>query len=184
MERLVITVAAIVIAAALTSSPASAEPKNGVGVFAATGTTTYTETEGGEEYVRSAIGTGIDYQFALGKSLSISPYLEKSGGSNPPESFPDAATIEVSSIGVQARYWLGGLFLGIHAGQYVLATSSASFSVDISAAAAGQGFIMGFEAEQGWFIAVRSDTADGLILADNPTVDVNSNRLLFGYRWK
>lgn len=175
---------AILILVPALSGRALADAQDGFGLFLGAGKITYTDSDTGEDFAQSAVGGGLDYQFALGGSFSVSAFLAEFGGEASFSTLPDISYIKFDTLGLQARLWMGSLFIGIHAGQYIAVTTEEDFTATISDGVGGQGFVIGVESDGGWFLAARTDSVRGLEFEDGIDLDVESRLLLIGFRWK
>ena len=166
-----------------------AAPENGFGLYggfashSSDGVITAGAPTGTEfEFSSSGLSIGIDYQFALGDSFSISPFLVSSS-----ESFTDETGIFVENdggshgiIGVQFRLWFEDVFVGAHVGNY---SEVIRFSTsDVTSDGPGFGVIAGWEGERGLFFSAQYDQAS--LEASDADIDLTGIRLHIGYRWK
>ena len=136
------------------------------------------------EFTSSGISFGIDYQFAIGDSFSISPFLMTSSEQFEEKTnvFTEAEDGSHSILGVQFRYWLDLLFVGVHIGQY---TEVINFSTgDAGFVGTGGGVVVGWENDDGLFFSGQYDSATLKDDDDVAETDLTGFRLHIGFRWK
>lgn len=147
-------------------------------------------------YSSSGVSIGMDYQFALSDSFSISPIFMisaseslnstlKAGtifsGAQPPNSAGHGI------LGLQLRYWMGDFFVGGHVGSYAEFLSNINANTntqtDTVGEGMGRGLVVGWEPSKSkWFLMGQVDTANiGYVGAD---VKLIGTRVSIGYRWK
>lgn len=160
-----------------------AEAKSGFGLFVESAQLASQDASTGEEYAKATLGGGIDYQLALADVITLGIVLSRAGGKASFPTLPDVTIHDVSSLELEARLWLGSLFVGYHGGVFTLATAEGFSSPSLSNGAAGGGFSLGFEGESGWFLAAHSVSVSGVQVPDGPLVDISGYRIRFGYRW-
>lgn len=166
------------------------QPGNGFGLFAGISShSMHPEPQVGTapDYSSSGVSLGIDYQFGLGESFSLNPFLMSAG-----ERVSGGITDSTSGhgiLGIEARYWLNNeYFLGAHIGSYSEVLQSNSSNVSTSASGGGFGVTAGWENNSrdstfgGMFVALQLDKAK--IRYDNADVGLSGLRLHIGYRWK
>lgn len=166
---------------ALLSGAAIAEPKNGFGLNA--GAVNHKRDCGGcTVSTTSGMSIGVDYQFALSSSLSISPFLMSSSETN--KNVP-GDTVGHGILGGQLRYWIGDLFLGGHLGNYSEVIRSGGVTV-ASGAGGGAGLVAGWEDKTGGlYVMGQVDSATVKFTSGfSGSIPINAFRLSLGYRWK
>lgn len=179
------TIVAATILLALALAPeARADAKNGFGLFFESAQLASQDASTGEEYAKATLGGGFDYQWALGEAFSLGITLSESSGKASFPTLPEVTAHKVSSLELEARFWLDSFFLGYHAGTFVLATAEGFSSPSVSNGATGGGFSLGIEGDSGWFLAAQSVSAPGVQVPDGPLVDISGYRLRLGYRWR
>lgn len=167
----------------LLTGTAVAEPKNGFGLNA--GLVNHSRDCGSTCIIPSTSGLsiGLDYQFALSDSWSISPFLMTSGETTN----VSGITANHGILGAQLRYWAGDMFFGGHLGSYseVFTVSAGSLYVSSSASGGGAGLVAGWENPNGG-LYVMGQLDSATIDYPNNSVDakLSAFRLSAGYRWK
>lgn len=134
------------------------------------------------EFTSSGLSIGIDYQFAIGDSFSISPFLVSSS-----ESFSEKSNVFVENdggghaiLGAQFRLWVEDIFIGAHVGRY---SEVIRFPAgDATANGPGAGIIAGWEGEKNLFFSIQYDQAS--MTGADVDIDLTGIRLHAGYRWK
>ena len=108
---------------------------NGFGLFAGLSSHSMNpqpQVGSAQDYSSSGVSLGIDYQFALGESFSLNPFLMSAG-----ERVSGGITDTTSGhgiLGIEGRYWLNNeYFLGAHVGSYSEVLQSNSSNVSTSA---------------------------------------------------
>lgn len=166
------------------------QPANGFGLFAGVSSHAMTpkpQIGTSADYSSSGLSLGIDYQFGLGESFSLNPFL-MSAGERVSGGITDS-TAGHGILGVEGRYWMNSeYFLGAHVGSYSEVLQSNSSNVSTSASGGGFGLTAGWEnsardsAFGGIFVTLQVDKAK--IRYDNADVELSGMRLQVGYRWK
>ncbi len=178
---ILITVALIVAAFA---PEVGAEPKSGYGLFVESAQLVSQDSNTGEEYAKATLGGGFSYQLALGDAFSLGIVLSRAGGKASFPTLPDVSVHDVSSLELEARFWLDSVFVGLHGGVFSLATAEGFSSPSPSNGAMGGGFSLGYEDDSGWFLVAQSVSVSGVQVSDGPLVDISGYRLRLGYRWR
>lgn len=156
-----IVVIGLLLALLNSSQSAWAEAKNGLGIYIGGAFHTMSGTVdliGNVEASSSGFSLGIDYQFALVDTASLGLFVLSSS-----EFYNSTLDVEwtYSShviYGIQYRFWISEIFLGVHVGKY---TEVLSDNLDNSIAGSGNGagITVGWEGEKGFFLAIQADTA-------------------------
>lgn len=167
---------------ALFTGVAVAEPKNGFGLNA--GLASHNMKSTGSSYTSSGLSLGVDYQFALSDSLSISPFLMGSAESTNIPIF--TTTANHGMLGIQLRYWAGDMFFGGHLGNYseTLNATVGSTTVSTSANGSGAGLVAGWEKPNGGLYVMGQLDSATVKNSNNNDVKLSGFRLSVGYRWK
>ena len=133
-------------------------------------------------YSSSGLSLGLDYQFAISDNFSINPFLMTSGESTSMSGINAGHGI----LGVQLRYWAGGMFFGGHLGGYseVLSASSGSFSVSSSGSGGGAGLVAGWEKPDGGLYVMGQLDSATIEYSGFADTKLSAFRLSLGYRWK
>ena len=168
------------------ASSAGAEVRRGFGLYGGFASYTLKDTPGGE-LKSSGLSFGIDYQIALASAFSLNPLLQSSvesvraSGSSVTCS---SCTVNHGIVALQARFWFGGGFIGVHGGRYneVRSVTFGPVTASASGAGAGGGVAIGYEAEGGFFMLLQGDSAT--INFDTFSSKLTGGRLNLGYRWK
>ena len=168
----------------LIPAPAGAEAKHGFSLFLQGGHLDLKDEATTQEYGNLGSGAGLDYQYAFTRQVSFLAFVSEVSGKVSFPTLPDVTVAKISHLGVQARLWLGAMFMGIHTGSYILTTAESSFSFDMSNGAAGSGAIFGYESDRGWFMTLQNDSARNLQVNNGPLVHMDGFRFSLGYRWK
>ncbi len=170
----------------LGAGPADAAPRNGMAIFFGPNSLKASDTTSGESYTTSSggFGLGLDYQFALGQSLSLNPFLTKMSANVSFPTLPDVSLAQYDILGLQARLWLGSIFIGAHYGIYGATLVESDISIAGIGTGEGWGLDAGYEGEGEWFLTLHSDSAKGVEISDAPSIDLAGGRLNIGYRWK
>ena len=156
--------------------------KNGFGLFGGLARHTSEVTTYSTEYTSSGLSIGVDYQFALSDSFSISAFYIFSDESTSGDIISDA-TASHDILGVQGRFWIDEMFVGAHFGIYSeFLESELAGSADGSGS--GFGIIVGWEGDNGMFFSAQYDSASGLGVFTDSDIDLTGFRLHGGYRWK
>jgi len=167
-----------------------AKPESGFGIYAgyASHSSKGEITEGafqGLEYEVTSSGPslGIDYQFALGDTFSLSiVWMSSAEPAKSDELIVDDAGHGM--LGVQLKYWFGSTFAGVQAGNYSEILSSDEEGVsDIDGTGTGYGVVLGWESDKGGlFVTAQADMAK--IKYSDAESDLTGYRLHVGYRFK
>ncbi len=183
---ILITVALIAVAlnAVALAPEVRAAPNSGFGLFVESAQLVSQDANTGEEYAKATLGAGFSYQLALGDAFSLGFVLSRAGGKASFPTLPDVSLHDVSSLELEARLWLGPVFVGLHGGVFALATAEGFSSPSLSNGATGGGFSLGIEGDSGWFLAAQSVSVSGVQVSDGPLVDISGYRLRIGYRWR
>ena len=181
MKKSIIAVS-FALAVLLLAGSAFAVGDEGLGVYVgATDSTVSPPT--GADFDVSGSTFGVDYQFPLGDSFSFNPFImfaseDGTDSSNvPPEDFELDTTI----LALQLRYWIGGLYLGAHAGRYETEITSTG-GTDESLSDTGFGAVLGWEGEGGFVLSLQYDTVT-YDTSGGPEVELTTLRALIGYRF-
>ena len=167
---------------------ASAAPKSGWSVFggAASHSSSGEITKGtlqGSTFSISSSGLSIggDYQFALSDEFSLNLFLVSSSESaSSTELLIDSAGHAI--WGIQGRFWMEGLLVGGHIGNYSEVLSDTNAGTSVVSTGFGSGLVVGWESEGGLFGAVQIDQVT--VKASDASTNVSGTRLHVGYRWK
>jgi hypothetical protein len=172
----------------LGSNPATAAPKNGFAVFggmashSADGKGTLPPITGVPfSYSSSGVSIGIDYQVALGDSLTLNPFLMSSSESTSGD-LNSGVTAGHGILGLGVRYWPGDFFLGAQIGNYSEVLSGDTGG-SLSASGGGFGLSAGWESPTGGLFVVGQYDSFSLSYSD-ADIDETGFRLQIGYRWK
>ena len=175
----------------LLAGPAWAAGDDGLGVYIGVTDTTITPDSpaGGTKSEISGVTFGVDYQFPLGESFSLNPFLMISSEEEEEEISPGVTgtnEFDTTVLALQLRYWIEGLYLGAHAGRYEVEVTGAvggSETFDDT----GFGAVIGWEGQGGFVLALQYDTFTVEVpsMAGPSTVDVEFTtlRALIGYRF-
>jgi hypothetical protein len=163
------------------SLQAAAEPRNGFGLDAGMASFNMTPQSGTTTYSSSGLSLGMDYQIALSKRFSLSPFLMTSGEA----SSVSNVTIGHGILGLQLRYWAGNVFFGGHIGSYseVQTATIGSVTVSASGSGGGAGLVAGWENPNGGFFAMGQLDSANISYSTGDT-KLAGFRLSLGYRWK
>ncbi len=161
---------------ALQTGTAVAGPKNGFGLNA--GLTSHTMDCNCLPDSSSGLSLGLDYQFALSDTFSISPFLMSSGESTN----LSGVTAGHGILGVQLRFWAGDVFFGGHIGSYSEVLSANS--VSISGSGGGAGLVAGWENPNGGMYWMGQLDSANIAYSGFPDYKLHGMRLSIGYRWK
>lgn len=199
MKKIIICSNALMLLLIVTGN-ALAAPESGFGINlgmarnSMSGTTTPAGTA--YSYSSSGLSVGMDYQFALSDSFSISPiFIISSGeslnsasqagtifsGAQPPDSAGHGI------FGLQLRYWMDDVFIGGHVGSYAEFLSSTNSNTKTTTETVGEGIgkglVVGWEPSKSkWFVMGQIDTAN--IDYTSANVKLTGTRVSIGYRWK
>lgn len=184
----------------LSAGNALAAPGSGFGlnIGMANSSMNGTTTPGGIAYSYSSSGVslGMDYQFALSDSFSVSPIFMISSGESL-NSTLQAGTIFSGAqapnsaghgiFGLQFRYWMGDVFIGGHVGSYAEFLSNINANTntqtDTVGEGMGRGLVVGWEPSKSkWFVMGQVDSAN--IAYVGADVKLTGTRVSIGYRWK
>ncbi|MCZ6645089.1 MAG: hypothetical protein O7B79_02505 [SAR324 cluster bacterium] len=165
-----------------------AQPGDGFGLFVGSASHTSKVALPGLpfQFESSGASIGIDWQFAVSDNFSIVPFLMSSSETVTGDVEGSAAH---GILAISFRLWVGGFFLGPHMGSYSeVVTIDKLFGVpvggsDVSSSGTGAGFMIGFEAENGFLIMLQTDSAT-VEDSDGVETDLTGSRLHIGYRWK
>jgi hypothetical protein len=163
---------------ALLTGTAVAEPKNGFGLNAGLASHSR-ECNGCAGSSTSGLSLGLDYQFALSDTFSISPFLMTSAESSKNVS---GTTVGHGIVGVQLRYWAGDVFFGGHLGGYSEVLSSGG--VSLSGSGGGAGLVAGWEKPDGGLYVMGQLDSATVRYSGLADVKFSALRLSVGYRWK
>jgi hypothetical protein len=177
--------------ALLYPSLASAEPKNGLGLYIGAtqqnGSIAVQGFSGSTSYTTDTdVGLGIDYQFKLASFLSLGIFGEITGGSTVRCSGCGSSTrVDNKFAGLELRFWFDSIFLGLRGG-YMAETFDSSGGTSSDYSGTGIGATGGW-AGDAWFAKLAIDTGNlsyqpsggGAKQTDNVTV----YRLYAGYRF-
>ena len=106
------------------------------------------------------------------------------GGEGAIPSKPEYQFYKSGIVGLQLKFWMGPLFIGLHGGQYYLTWIETISSYSAIKQAGGSGYSIGFETGSGWYLAAFSDKSRTFEFDEMPDQRVEGNRVLLGYRWK
>lgn len=156
-------------ALAICSGIASAAPQNGIGAYAGV----VSAKEG--EVDSSGLSLGMDAQFAVNEDWSLVPYLMLSD-----ERDSASRTVADGLVGLQARRWLDGWFVG---GQFFVHDRIIFDNgiVQYSAYGFAMGVVAGFEGANGWGAEVQTDSFES---SNTRGAARNAVRLHLTYRWR
>ncbi|MFA6015761.1 MAG: outer membrane beta-barrel protein [Gallionellaceae bacterium] len=132
-------------------------------------------------YTSSGMSLGLDYQFAISDSFSVNPFLMSSSESVSGD-LNSGTTTGHGIFGLQARYWIGDLFVGAHVASYseVLLNSSNS-ARDTAGAGTGGGLVVGWEPSR-WSVTGQIDSPN--LTYSDADIKLTGIRVNVGYRWK
>ncbi|MDH4247927.1 MAG: hypothetical protein OEW39_08925 [Deltaproteobacteria bacterium] len=131
-------------------------------------------------YSSSGTSIGFDYQFPIGDSFSINPFLMSSSETGSGDLNP-GTSVGHGIFGVEIRYWMSTVFLGFHVGNYSEVLINSQSSTSVGGAGTGFGATIGWDNGGGWFVSAQTDSAS-LIYAD-ANVEMSGIRLQVGYHW-
>lgn len=162
-----------------------AENRMGLGLMAGVSQSRLTSTSGlPEDYSGNCFG--IDFQFPLGKFLSLNPFYiiaKESGSQTNADGIPEDIDLDTTSLGVHLRIWFRDFFMGVH---------TATYDVDIIVKGmkvgtledTGTGFALGYENPGGFFVTLRTLEPDYHIPEiSSEDLNVKTTRALLGYRF-
>lgn len=132
-------------------------------------------------YASSGVSLGLDYQFAISDSFSLSPFLMSSSESVSGDLNPGTTTGH-GIAGLEARYWFGDKFVGAHVASYseVLLNSSGN-SKNITGTGTGGGLVVGWEPSR-WSVTGQIDSPN--LTYSDANIKLTGIRVNVGYRWK
>jgi hypothetical protein len=163
---------------ALLSGTAMAAPKNGFGLNG--GLSSHNRDCGGcTASSTSGLSLGLDYQFALSDSFSISPFLMTSAESNKNVS---GVSVGHGILGAQLRYWAGDIFVGGHLGSYSEVLTSGG--VSLSGSGGGAGLVAGWERPDGGLYLMGQFDSATVTYPGLSDIKFTAFRLSVGHRWK
>ena len=162
---------------ALFTGTAQANPHNGFGLNA--GLVNHSRDCVCLASTSSGLSLGLDYQFALSNNLSISPFLMTSVESN---SNVSGTAFSHGILGVQLRFWAGGMFFGGHVGNYSEVLSNGTLS--LSGSGGGAGLVAGWENPNGGLYVMGQADSATVKYSGLSDIKISAVRLSVGYRWK
>ncbi|HEX7927862.1 MAG TPA: hypothetical protein VF678_09730 [bacterium] len=100
-----------------------AEPKAGFGIYAGLSQDSGDQKSRGSSttYKSSGLALGGDYQFKLGTSMSLSPFIELTDGEKVTCTGCSGVTADRTAFGGEFRYWFDAIFVG---GRLAITSSS------------------------------------------------------------
>ena len=127
----------------------------------------------------------IDYQWALSDSFSLTPFITEIKGDNktklPLEEESDYLVID--QLGLEARAWMGGIFLGLQAARGFVSLAEGDASVQETSQGQAWGWSLGIESEGGWSLSYNVTQAKDISLAEEE-IDLQVSYLMLGFRWR
>jgi len=175
----------LLLAQSILGSFTFAGPGEGLGLFADIGQVKAVNYNTGKEYQESKVfGGQIDYQFALGESLSFLLFAAENANVGSLPKKKEYEYYKAGILGAELRLWLGLLYIGIHGGQYYLTWIESMSSYSGISWSGGTGFGLGLEGESGWSLGVYSEISEKIDFKDLPDQRAEGTRIIVGYRWQ
>ena len=181
-----VMLSAVLLAGLLTGlhTPAWAEARPGWSLFLNSGRFFVQDTTDNSQYRGDSLGAGLDRQFALGSHFSLLLFVNEVKQELTLPSRPEDRYLVADVLGLEARLWLGPLYVGAYRARYYLSTAQSATSVRLGASGPGYGFTAGLEGGSGWYAGARGFWAQGLQMREGPHVDLSGTLIAVGYRWR
>ncbi|MDH4246382.1 MAG: hypothetical protein OEW39_01035 [Deltaproteobacteria bacterium] len=161
-----------------------AKPGNGLGLQFGSDRADVVDTGTGYAYSTLRAGGSLDYQWALGSAFSLLLLLDEAKGEAVLPAQPAVRYFVLDSLGLEARLWLGALWIGGQFARCALTAAEGATSFQIGGAGSCRALTLGLEGQGRWFLALRALRAQRLPVEAGPTVTISGTRLSLGYRWK
>jgi len=163
---------------------AQAAPGSGFGLQFGSDHAAVRDADSGAEYSTLRVGGSLDYQWALGSAFSLLLLLDEAKGQAVIPAQPTLRYFVLDALGLEARLWLGALWVGGQATRCVLTAAEGATTFHIGGAASCRALTLGLEGQGRWFLSLRALRAQRLPVEAGPTVNISGTRLSLGYRWK